>query len=303
VNDERGGGQLAIDNQYSSGDKSVSLWDKIVTLPQYLIPQHTLSLLMYRLTRCEVVWFKSLFIRFIVKQYQVNVAEAAETDLTHYSSFNAFFTRLLREDARPIADSGLVSPVDGVVSQAGAIVSGQIVQAKGQEYSVLALLGGDDALATELTQGQFATIYLSPKDYHRIHMPVTGTLRKMRYIPGKLFSVSPRTARAVPDLFARNERVAVTFDTEFGPMVMVLVGAIFVGSMETVWAGQITPSYGKVIQQWTYDDEQAITISKGQEMGRFNMGSTVVVLVGRDAAIFNEQITAESPIQLGQAMS
>jgi len=303
VNDERGGGQLAIDNQYSSGDKSVSLWDKIVTLPQYLIPQHTLSLLMYRLTRCEVVWFKSLFIRFIVKQYQVNVAEAAETDLTHYSSFNAFFTRLLREDARPIADSGLVSPVDGVVSQAGAIASGQIVQAKGQEYSVLALLGGDDALATELTQGQFATIYLSPKDYHRIHMPVTGTLRKMRYIPGKLFSVSPRTARAVPDLFARNERVAVTFDTEFGPMVMVLVGAIFVGSMETVWAGQITPSYGKVIQQWTYDDEQAITISKGQEMGRFNMGSTVVVLVGRDAAIFNEQITAESPIQLGQAMS
>jgi len=294
---------LAIDNQYSSGDKSVSLWDKIVTLPQYLIPQHTLSLLMYRLTRCEVVWFKSLFIRFIVKQYQVNVAEAAETDLTHYSSFNAFFTRLLREDARPIADSGLVSPVDGVVSQAGAIASGQIVQAKGQEYSVLALLGGDDALATELTQGQFATIYLSPKDYHRIHMPVTGTLRKMRYIPGKLFSVSPRTARAVPDLFARNERVAVTFDTEFGPMVMVLVGAIFVGSMETVWAGQITPSYGKVIQQWTYDDEQAITISKGQEMGRFNMGSTVVVLVGRDAAIFNEQITAESPIQLGQAMS
>lgn len=294
---------MAIDNQYSSGDKSVSLWDKIVTLPQYLIPQHTLSLLMYRLTRCEVVWFKSLFIRFIVKQYQVNVAEAAETDLTHYSSFNAFFTRLLREDARPIADSGLVSPVDGVVSQAGAIASGQIVQAKGQEYSVLALLGGDDALATELTQGQFATIYLSPKDYHRIHMPVTGTLRKMRYIPGKLFSVSPRTARAVPDLFARNERVAVTFDTEFGPMVMVLVGAIFVGSMETVWAGQITPSYGKVIQQWTYDDEQAITISKGQEMGRFNMGSTVVVLVGRDAAIFNEQITAESPIQLGQAMS
>ena len=198
MNDERGDGQLAIDNEYSSENKPVSLWDKIVTLPQYLIPQHTLSLLMYRLTRCEVVWFKNLFIRFIVKQYQVNVAEAAETDLTSYPSFNAFFTRLLREDARPIADSVLVSPVDGVVSQAGPVASGQIVQAKGQEYSVLALLGGDDALAAELTQGQFATIYLSPKDYHRIHMPVTGTLRKMRYIPGKLFSVSPRTARAVP---------------------------------------------------------------------------------------------------------
>ncbi len=294
---------MAIDNQYSSGDKSVSLWDKIVTLPQYVIPQHTLSLVMYRLTRCETVWFKNLFIRFIVKQYQVNVAEAAETDLMRYPCFNAFFTRLLREDARPIAESALVSPVDGVVSQAGAIASGQIVQAKGHEYSVLTLLGGDDALAAELTQGQFATLYLSPKDYHRIHMPVTGTLRKMRYIPGKLFSVSPRTARAVPDLFARNERVAVTFDTEFGPMVMVLVGAIFVGSMETVWSGQITPNYGKVIQQWTYDDEQAITIAKGEEMGRFNMGSTVVVLVGRDAALFNDRVAAEASIQLGQAMS
>jgi len=249
------------------------------------------------------VWFKNLIISTIIKQYRVNMAEAAEMNLDYYSSFNAFFTRLLRNGVRPISESDIVSPVDGVVSQVGLVTSGQIVQAKGQEYSVLALLGGDDAVTSEFVGGQFATIYLSPKDYHRIHMPVTGTLRKMRYIPGKLFSVSPRTARAVPDLFARNERVAVTFDTDFGPMVMVLVGAIFVGSMETIWAGQITPNYGKVIQQWTYDGEQAITIEKGQEMGRFNMGSTVVVLVGKGAALFNDQVEAEATIQLGNAMS
>lgn len=290
-------------NESSFKGKPVSLWDKLVTFPQYLIPQHVLSLVMYRVTRCEVVWFKNLIISTIIKQYRVNMAEAAEMNLDYYSSFNAFFTRLLRNGVRPISESDIVSPVDGVVSQVGLVTSGQIVQAKGQEYSVLALLGGDDAVTSEFVGGQFATIYLSPKDYHRIHMPVTGTLRKMRYIPGKLFSVSPRTARAVPDLFARNERVAVTFDTDFGPMVMVLVGAIFVGSMETIWAGQITPNYGKVIQQWTYDGEQAITIEKGQEMGRFNMGSTVVVLVGKGAALFNDQVEAEATIQLGNAMS
>jgi len=293
---------LAINTERNGEMGTVPLWDKIITLPQYLIPQHALSMLMYRVTRCEVVWLKNAIIRFITRQYQVNMAEAAETDLATYSSFNAFFTRLLKEGVRPLADNEIISPVDGVVSQAGPIISGQIVQAKGQDYSVLTLLGGDDALTAEFTGGQFATIYLSPKDYHRIHMPVTGKLRKMRYVPGKLFSVSPRTARAVPDLFTRNERVVVTFDTPIGPMVMVLVGAIFVGSMATVWSGQITPSYGKVIQQWTYDGEQAITIEQGQEMGRFNMGSTVVLLFGEQAVKFNDAIEADEPIQLGHAM-
>lgn len=293
---------MAINTERNGEMGTVSLWDKIITLPQYLIPQHTLSMLMYRVTRCEVVWLKNAIIRFITRQYQVNMAEAAETDLATYSSFNAFFTRLLKEGVRPLADNEIISPVDGVVSQAGPIISGQILQAKGQDYSVLTLLGGDDALTAEFTGGQFATIYLSPKDYHRIHMPVTGRLRKMRYVPGKLFSVSPRTARAVPDLFTRNERVVVTFDTPIGPMVMVLVGAIFVGSMATVWSGQITPSYGKVIQQWTYDGEQAITIEQGQEMGRFNMGSTVVLLFGEQAVKFNDAIEADEPIQLGHAM-
>lgn len=293
---------MALNKEDGNQSEDVSLWDKIMTLPQYLIPQHTLSLFMYRLTRCEVVWFKNVFIRFITRQYKVNMAEAAETDLATYPSFNAFFTRLLKEGVRPIADNDIVSPVDGVVSQAGPIVSGQIVQAKGQDYSVLSLLGGDDALTAEFVGGQFATIYLSPKDYHRIHMPVTGKLRKMRYVPGDLFSVSPRTARTVPDLFARNERVVVTFDTELGPMVMVLVGAIFVGSMATVWSGQITPGYGKAVRQWTYDDAEAMMIEKGQEMGRFNMGSTVVLLFGEQAVTFNDQIVAEMPIQLGHGM-
>lgn len=293
---------MALNEEDGNQSEDVSLWDKMMTLPQYLIPQHTLSLFMYRLTRCEVVWFKNVFIRFITRQYKVNMAEAAETDLATYPSFNAFFTRLLKEGVRPIADNDIVSPVDGVVSQAGPIVTGQIVQAKGQNYSVLSLLGGDDALTAEFVGGQFATIYLSPKDYHRIHMPVTGKLRKMRYVPGDLFSVSPRTARTVPDLFARNERVVVTFDTELGPMVMVLVGAIFVGSMATVWSGQITPGYGKAVRQWTYDDAEAMMIEKGQEMGRFNMGSTVVLLFGEQAVTFNDQIVAEMPIQLGHGM-
>lgn len=274
-----------------------------MTLPQYLIPQHSLSVLMYHVTRSECVWFKNAFIRFIIRQYKVNLAEAADTDLSAYASFNAFFTRELKPDARPIAKADIVSPVDGVISQIGDVESQQILQAKSHQYSVLSLLGGDDDLANEFMGGQFTTIYLSPRDYHRIHMPMTGRLRKMRYVPGKLFSVSPRTVEVVPDLFARNERVVVTFDTDTGPMVMVLVGAIFVGSMETVWAGQITPGYGKVIQQWVYEGEEAITLEQGEEMGRFNMGSTVILLTGEAATRFDEQLSASDAVQLGQSLS
>ena len=213
----------------------------------------------------------------------MDIDEAAQTGLAAFPSFNAFFTRELKSGVRPLADgdSVMTSPVDGVISQIGDINNNQIVQAKGRKYSVLELLGGDENLAKQFEQGQFATIYLSPRDYHRIHMPLTGKLQKMTYIPGKLFSVNPRTARAVPKLFARNERVVTVFETEQGPIVMVLVGAIFVGSMETVWQGMITPPYGKDIQHWQYQGEQAITLQKGEEMGRFNMGSTVVMLLLR----------------------
>ena len=295
---------MAKDTTIKSIKTHAGILDKLLTFPQYIIPQHFLSLIMYRITRCEVVWFKNLFIRFIVKQYKVNLEEAAQTDLAAYPSFNAFFTRLLKEGVHQFPDDRKVpvSPVDGVVSQAGEIESGQIIQAKNHQYSVLELVGGDDDLASQFKTGQFATIYLSPKDYHRIHMPVTGKLRKMRYVPGDLFSVSPRTARTVPDLFARNERVVVTFDTELGPMVMVLVGAIFVGSMETVWSGKITPPYGKDIQHWDYHGEQAITLQKGEEMGRFNMGSTVVMLLPLESKLFKQEFSAGAVIQLGQAM-
>ena len=285
-------------------NKAASLWDRMVVLPQYLMPHHWLSMMMYRLTRSKVVWFKSLFIRFIVTAYNVNVDEATETDLTAFPSFNAFFTRELRAGARPIATgANLVSPVDGAISQIGDIHTGQIIQAKGQDYSVLELLAGDESLATLFEQGQFATIYLSPRDYHRIHMPLTGKLKQMSYIPGKLFSVSPRTARTVPNLFARNERVVTVFETEQGPMVLVLVGAIFVGSIETVWQGQITPPYGKTIQHWQYGDEQAITLQKGEEMGRFNMGSTVIILRPEQADKFNQSIEGEQSVVMGQAMT
>ncbi len=295
---------MATNNINRSQKNDATLWDKIITVPQYLIPQHSLSVLMHKLTGSEVTWFKNSFIRFITAKYKVNINEAAETDLAFFPSFNAFFTRALKAGARQIAEGEAVitSPVDGVVSQIGNVVQGQLVQAKGREYSVLELLGGAQLLAKQFDQGQFATIYLSPKDYHRIHMPLTGTLRKMTYIPGKLFSVNPRTARTVPKLFARNERVVTVFDTEQGPIVMVLVGAIFVGSMETVWSGKITPPYGKNIQHWDYEGEQAITLQKGEEMGRFNMGSTVVMLLPLESKLFKTELSAGTAIQLGQAM-
>ncbi|MDH5358544.1 MAG: archaetidylserine decarboxylase [Gammaproteobacteria bacterium] len=286
-------------------DFDVALWDKLMTLPQYLIPQHTLSVLMHKITQSRVIWFKNLFIRFIVRVYKVNIGEAAQTELSDYPSFNAFFTRALRLGVRPIAhgETTVVSPVDGLISQIAAINAGQIVQAKGHNYSVFELVGGDATIAKQFEKGQFATIYLSPKDYHRIHMPLTGKLQQMVYIPGKLFSVSPRTVRAVPHLFARNERVVTVFETELGPMVMVLVGAIFVGSMETVWAGQISPPYGKEIRHWVYQGEQAITLQKGEEMGRFNMGSTVVILLPEQADMFKSELAVESGVMMGQAMT
>ncbi len=281
------------------------LSDLVLTLPQYVIPQHALSVLMHTLTRSQVKWFKNAFIRFITWKFDVNLDEAAVSDRDFYPSFNAFFTRELRKGIRPIADGEdcVVSPVDGAISQLGPIIEQTIVQAKGRSYSVEELLGGNKALAQQYDDGQFATIYLSPRDYHRIHMPIAGKLKSMRYVPGKLFSVNPRTARAVPRLFARNERLICVFETELGDVTLVLVGAIFVGSMETVWAGQITPPYGKTIENWTYQGSDALCFEKGQEMGRFNMGSTVVMLLPAGLKPFKQQWQAEKKIQLGQAMN
>lgn len=260
---------------------------------------------MHRITRSRIGWFKNAFIRFICWKFKVDVDEAASTDLADYPSFNAFFTRRLRSGVHSIAggDDVVVSPVDGAISQLGPVSDGRVIQAKGRDYSVTELLSGDAALAARFEGGQFATIYLSPRDYHRIHMPLSGRLTSMRYVPGKLFSVNPRTARTVPRLFARNERLVTVFDTEFGPLVQVLVGAIFVGSMETVWAGQITPPYGQSVREWQYVGSDQRQFAKGEEMGRFNMGSTVVLLLPPGMNHFQSHWQATDAIRLGQAMN
>lgn len=282
---------------------SNTLTDRILTWPQYLLPQHALSVLMHRLTQSKRPWLKKRLIETVIRRYQVDMTEAAESEPSRYESFNAFFTRALKTGCRPLAggDETLVSPVDGAISQLGPIEGNQIFQAKGHYYSLSELLGGAD-LNAPYENGQFVTIYLSPRDYHRIHMPISGTLQRMRYLPGDLFSVNPRTARTVPGLFARNERLVCLFETAWGPMAVILVGAIFVGSMETVWAGQITPPYTSDKHDRVYDNS-SVKIERGDEMGRFNMGSTVILLLPPAAPKLKSDWQAENTINLGQALS
>lgn len=254
--------------------------DFFKTFWQYLVPKHFLSTIMHWLMNRETPWFSQFIIKQLVKVYGVNLAEAERTAIEDYRSVNDFFTRSLAADARPIDanTNSIVSPADGKISQAGTLKHNQLIQAKGYDYSVEALLGGDITLAKSFYNGDFAVVYLSPKDYHRIHMPMDGKLLSMTYVPGDLFAVNPATVRMVPDLFARNERLVLSFETAIGPMVLVMVGAIFVGSMETVWQGKITPDYGTSLKYWDYTD-QSLHFAKGQEIGRFNMGSTVVMLL------------------------
>ena len=276
--------------------------DYVKAWPQYLLPTHALSRVMHALTRSSNPLMRRWFMRWFVKQYRVDMSLAQEPNLDSYANFNDFFTRALRPEVRPVVsdEKAIACPVDGVVSQAGPIRDGRIFQAKGQDYSLLQLLGGDEQWAKKLTDGSFATLYLSPRDYHRIHMPLTGKLTAMSHVPGRLFSVNAATARVIPGLFARNERVITYFDTEAGPMAMVLVGAIFVASIETVWAGEITPPAGKQVRHWDYQGNDAREFARGEEMGRFNMGSTVIALFGRDAMQWADSITPGAPVQMGQ---
>lgn len=275
---------------------------KILTVwPQYILPHHALSTLMSKLTHCENTAWKNSFIKLIVRLYGVNMAEAKFENLDHYPSFNHFFTRELKDHARPIADAAnaIACPADGAVSQAGPIEQGQIFQAKGHSYSALELLGGDVERAKAFEDGAFATIYLSPKDYHRLHMPLSGTLKEMVHIPGRLFSVNNTTVSAVPNLFARNERVACIFETEAGPMALILVGAIFVSSVETVWHGVVTPPSISEPRTWHYQDDAPV-LEKGAEMGRFNMGSTIIVLFGKDQTEWAQHLVAGQAVKLGE---
>ncbi len=279
----------------------MTIKETLTTLPQYVLPHHTLSQLMSKLTHCENKLWKNLFIKQIIRHYGVDMSEALEPNIDAYASFNEFFTRQLKPEARPIAnESGaIVSPADGVVSQAGQIKDGDIFQAKGKSFTATQLLGGDVERAAPFKNGSFTTIYLSPRDYHRLHMPLTGTLKEMIHIPGRLFSVNAATTNSVPGLFARNERVAAIFDTEAGPMALVLVGAIFVSSVETVWHGVVTPPTIETVRTWHYETD-APQLNIGEEMGRFNMGSTIIVLFGKDNAAWQADFTADSPVKLGQ---
>lgn len=265
---------------------------------QYVTPQHWLSKLMFRFARIKNVWLKNRFIAWFVKSYQVNLSEAVRENIEDYQHFNDFFTRALKPDARKIADSLIICPVDGRVSQVGNINNAQIIQAKNHRYSVEQLLD-NDIRSVEFKAGFFATIYLAPKDYHRIHMPYDGKLISMSYIPGDLFSVNQTTAENVDGLFARNERIVCYFETEFGLCAFVLVGAIFVGSMQTVWHGQINPSYQKQIQYFDYSNK-SISLKKGQELGRFNMGSTVIMLMPNQTNRFF--LKEAEVVRMGQAL-
>ncbi|WP_273204884.1 archaetidylserine decarboxylase [Marinobacter subterrani] len=279
------------------------MFDKLFVLSQYVTPQLAVSRLAGRLADNDrSPALKNRVIKWFIGRYGVDMSEAAESDPEAYPSFNAFFTRALKPGLRPLAEGEktLVSPVDGAISQLGQVTGDRVFQAKGQSFSLSELLGGDELTTESFSGGEFATIYLSPKDYHRIHMPVAGTLRQMIHIPGKLFSVNPVTAENVPNLFARNERVACIFDTAAGPMAMVLVGAMIVGSVETRWAGVVAPG-SKEVTSTRYQGEQAIEFAKGEEMGRFRLGSTVVLVMPKGTVTWNSDQVAGKTVRLGEA--
>ena len=276
--------------------------DVLAVWPQYVLPKQALTQLAGAFARSQSGGLTTWVIRKFVARYNVNMAEAANPDVASYASFNDFFTRPLKDGARPLAPAPWVCPVDGAISQLGPISGDQIFQAKGHRYSTQALVGGDAALAAQFADGDFATIYLSPRDYHRIHMPCDGKLLRMIYVPGELFSVNPATARGVPGLFARNERVVCEFSTPHGPFVLVLVGATIVGSMATPWHGVVNPPRTPNVREWRYADGQ-VNLKQGEEMGRFLLGSTVVLLWPKGKVAFEGGWQAERAVRLGEAMA
>lgn len=280
-----------------SDNTTVTVSQKAFALMQYPLPHHGLSRLVGKFAECDTPWLKNALIKTFIQRFNVDMSQALEPDPTAYATFNDFFTRPLKAVARPMGD-GIISPADGTLSQYGALRAGQLVQAKGHTFSAQTLLGGDAELAETFLGGSFATVYLSPKDYHRVHMPITGTLREMIYVPGRLFSVNEATAKHVPNLFARNERLVCIFDTERGPLAMVLVGAMIVAAIETVWAGQITPLSG-IPQRTCFD--QSITLEKGAEMGRFKLGSTVVMTFAQPVDFGEHPLNAN--VQMGQTLA
>ncbi|MES2972453.1 MAG: archaetidylserine decarboxylase [Pseudomonadota bacterium] len=276
--------------------------DRLNVLPQYLMPKQALTSFGGMVASARAGELTTRLIRWFVGKYGVDMAEAENPDIASYASFNEFFTRALKPGARPLADADLICPVDGAISQFGPISRDQIFQAKGHHYSTTAVVGGDAALAARFEDGHFATLYLSPRDYHRIHMPCAGRLVRMIHVPGELFSVNPTTARGVPGLFARNERVVCVFDGEQGPFVLILVGATIVGSMATVWHGIVNPPRPGTLREWHYADKP-VELAQGEEMGRFLLGSTVVMLFPKGPLAFNAAWAPGGAIRLGEKMA
>jgi phosphatidylserine decarboxylase len=286
-----------------SSTRTASWQDYLKSLPLYLLPHHAISRLTLRLTRIRIRWFKNAFIRWFAERYGVNWEESLYQNVDDFEHFNAFFTRELAPGTRPVEgdECTVVSPADGHISQIGDIDHDTVFQAKGHGFSVTELLGGNTEAARLFHNGSFITVYLSPRDYHRVHMPLTGRLRKTIYVPGRLFSVAPHTTRVVPRLFARNERLVAIFDTCAGPMAMVLVGAINVAAIETVWAGLVTPPHRRQVETSDFTDTD-ISLQRGSEMGRFNMGSTVILLFGEHAVHWQTMLVAEAPLRMGEAI-
>jgi phosphatidylserine decarboxylase len=299
MNDDNGGANHGT-GDVGHGAADARWGSRLFVWFQYLLPQHALSRLVRAATRIRVAWFKNWIIRRFLQLYSVDMSEASQSDPFTYGSFNEFFTRALKDGARPIAGdaAAIASPVDGCVSEAGTIDRGQLLQAKGRRYGLSELLA-EQPWASRFEGGSFATIYLAPFNYHRVHMPLRGTLRETVYVPGRLFSVNAATARLVPDLFARNERVLTLFDSSAGRFALVLVGALNVGSMATVWAGDITPAARRVV---TRIPGPPMTLEKGAELGRFNMGSTVILLFEANRARWQPQVHAGSVVRLGQSL-
>jgi phosphatidylserine decarboxylase len=276
--------------------------DRLKVILQYLLPKQRLTTLAGRIAGAQAGSTTTRLIRWFVRKYGVDMKEAAQADIATYTSFNDFFTRPLKPGVRPLAAADFVCPVDGAISQFGAIDDHHILQAKGHRFTTTELVGGDKALAAQFRHGSFANLYLSPKDYHRLHMPCDGKLTRMIYVPGSLFSVNPTTARGVPNLFARNERVVCVFESpEHGAFVLVLVGATIVGSMATVWHGVVNPKRTNKVSEWTYAD-QDLVLRKGEEMGRFLLGSTIVMLFTQGSIAFNEDWAPERTVRLGELM-
>lgn len=284
----------------------MSAVDRAKIIGQYILPKHLISRLTGKFAAARAGWFTQVAIKAFIRNFSVDMSEAKYPNASDYKTFNDFFTRPLKDDARPLlaGESELAHPVDGRVSQVGPIYNDTIVQAKNHDYSLTTLLGGDKELGAMFEGGEFSTIYLAPRDYHRIHMPCDGVLRKMIYVPGDLFSVNPLTAENVPNLFARNERVVAIFDSEHGPFAMVLVGATIVASIETVWSGTVTPPRGSQVHQWHYpaDGKQAIHLKKGEEMGRFKLGSTVILAFAEGKMKWHDQVKAGEVTRMGAVL-